>query len=193
MKYHLWLWILAAAAVIATVVYQFNHSEPQFDEPQILLEELFNASDVQAGLLEALTLNDDDLFESWQSRLIDAAISVGYKQQQLHFLEGDKGIDYLRFRASRWAFQREIDEAYSAGEAFEPIAAKYPQAKDLLPAVQALFEARDQTLDSIAEVLIEAQKNENDGARLNVQEANAQALALWQAKLNESATPAVQN
>lgn len=155
--------------------------------PDATIEQLLATTDVRQGLLASL--NDNDELERWQSRLLDAAEQVGYTESQLTFLEGQRGIDYLQFRAKRLAFDRDMQMALLAGQAFEPIAAMYPEAEDLFEVTQQLFEARNHAIDLATQTLIDASRDDTGSPTLSYAAANQYALTLWQQR-QRSATEA---
>ena len=176
---------IACFVLAATYITLFNNDneESNFTPPQLTIEQLLSASDVQQGILDAVAERDEGALEEWQVRIISAAEQIGYQSQQLAFLEGKRGRDYLRFRAKRAIFQQQVEEAYYNGEAFEPIAGRFPEAADLFDKTQQLFAARNATLEAIAEALVAASRD-NQEQPLTFAQANAQALLEWQRRLD---------
>ncbi|WP_100658289.1 hypothetical protein [Alteromonas flava] len=182
------LFLIILATFIITVIIKQPSQPSQPSQPALSVETLFAASDVRAGLKEAFEHHDENAFMHWQEQLLTAALQVGYKEEQLRFLSGDRGLEYIKFRAARMLFQEAIEKAYVSGDAFEPIAARYPQAEDLFADVQAMFTARNQTLDGIATALLQAAKDDPSLGSLTLQQAQQHALELWQQKLTQAAT-----
>ncbi len=181
-KQHLILLGVAVCGAIAIWLLsngqQHSGTERAEGLPAVTIEQLIATSDVQQGLLEAE--NDRDALEKWQEQILDAARQVGYNEQQLTFLSGERGLDYLQFRAKRLAFNRDMQAALLAGQAFEPIVANYPEAQDLFAVAQRLFEARNDAIDLATKTLIDASRDESGTPTLSYAAANQHALQLWQ-------------
>ncbi|MDM7861107.1 hypothetical protein QTP81_10910 [Alteromonas sp. ASW11-36] len=174
------------ASVIAFLWFTQQENVSNFDTPQLTIEQLLTASDVEQGIVRAFKNNDMDALERWQERILAAARQVGYEDPQLVFLDGQRGLDYLQFQAKRRMFLQAVEQAYYLGEAFEPLAGRYPEAADLFPKTQQLFANRNATLEAMTEALLEANRESNEEP-LSYAQANAQALVEWQRRLDEAA------
>lgn len=155
--------------------------------PQLSIETLLNAVDVEAGLLTAVQQNNEAALKNWQNSLLSAAHEVGYDTEQLAFLQGRAGIDFLRFKGRRLWYHQEVETALYQGLAFEPIAAKFPESADLHSATQALFEKRNIILDEITKTLLEDAKQDTNSVPLSYETASEYALQLWQQQFNSTA------
>lgn len=174
--------IIFSIVVLGTVsgVWFFNQFnapdiENEIAGPLLSVETLLTASDVKKGLRIAASNDDKSSLEEWQRTIIDAAIVAGHKRDDLAYLDGERGIDYLRFRGNRFAFNHQVNAAYYNGDPVQPLLEKYPEAMDLHEHASALFDKRDQLINELATAL-----QKDASYALNADEAKRKAIRLWQ-------------
>ncbi|MBT0587271.1 hypothetical protein [Alteromonas oceanisediminis] len=168
---------------------QSAHRDSAASSPALPIDTLLSASDVRSALIEAVKNDDAALLRTWQQQLLSAARQIGYTDEQLGFLRGQRGQDYLHFRGARFAFSDDVELAYQRGGPLESIVQRYPQARDLVDDAQKLFTARDQILAQVADELLqealaqEGAESVSSAERLALEgAAQREALRLWQAR-----------
>lgn len=156
-------------------------------EPTIGLETILTVPDVERVLMNSAENNDFNQLEEWQSQIIVVAKEAGYRDQDLEFLTGQNGLDYLKFRGVRLLFQRDVKQAYRRGENLDVIFKQYPQASDLFEQTEQLFIQRDDIIQSLAQTLIDASISQPEGG-LSMDEAQRAAMQIWRER-NDVSTP----
>lgn len=152
-------------------------------QPVIGLETILTVSDVQQALMEAASSGNEAQIEKWQSQILLVAKEAGYAAEELDFLAGAQGVEYLRFRGVRLLFQRDVKQAYRSGEGLGDLFRRYPEAEDWFQQTEQLFVQRDQIIQSIAQTLIDSSQSlsqpQTQQGALSVEEAQRAALQIW--------------
>lgn len=156
----------------------------EISEPSIGLETILTVDDVEQALLSAAQDSDFNLIQTWQSQILLVAKEAGYQEQDIDFLIGQQGAEYLMFRGVRLLFQRDVKQAYRRGESLEGLFRQYPQASDLFEQTEELFFQRDQILQSIAQTLFDADQAQDQAetemvAPISMEQAQRAAMQIW--------------
>ena len=160
-------------------------------QPVIALETILTVTDVKQALMEFARTGDNQLIVKWQSQILLVAREAGYPDEELDFLIGHKGINYLRFRGNRLLFQQAVNKAYRQGNGINNLFRRYPEAADLFDQTDQLFIQRDNIIQSIAQALIASSHEGSSTDSPNVLSSEAAykaAVRIWRDR-NAAVTP----
>lgn len=147
--------------------------------PTVSLETLLNVEEVRLTALTAYKYDSPSELIPLQAKLLDTARQLEMSTEDIQFINSPRLLTYLRFNAAREWFELEVEEAYKNLDDITPIIEKYPEAKDLFVAAEALFVKRDYILREIA---AEIATQQNQTANKSHMEA---AKAIWLARANK--------
>lgn len=136
--------------------------------------ELLHASDLQAGVKQAVENNDYAAIDGWIAQAVDVGKAASLSQQDLDYLHSTHAREYVIFNAKRQLFNQEFEQRYYALDDIASLKTKYPEAKDLFPRAEALLAKRDAIIRQIAETL----SGETPPSEAALKEAETQ----WQAQ-----------
>jgi hypothetical protein len=160
-------------------------------QPVVALETILTVTDVKQALMEFARTGDNQLIVKWQSQILLVAREAGYPDEELDFLMGHKGIDYLRFRGNRLLFQQAVNKAYRQGDGINNLFRRYPESADLFDQTEQLFIQRDNIIQSIAQTLVTSSHSGSSTHSPNVlssEEAYEAAVRIWRDR-NAAVTP----
>ena len=167
--------VLAAAAWL---VFLSNHAYNKADEsaqvPLITVMELLHASDLQAGVKQAVENNDYAAIDGWIAQAVEVGKAASLSQQDIDYLHSNHAREYVIFNAKRQLFNQEFEQRYYALEDIASLKTKDPEAKDLFPRAETLLSKRDAIIRQIAETL----SGETPPSEAALKEAETQ----WQAQ-----------
>lgn len=141
--------------------------------PVITVMEILHASDLQAGVKQAVANNNDAAIDEWMSQAKEVAEAASLSSQDKNYLASQHAREYVIFNAKRQLFNEAFEARYYALEDIDALKAQYPEAHDLFPRADALLEKRDNIINQIA-VAISGDSSPSEAA---IKEAQAQWLA----------------
>ena len=141
--------------------------------PGITVMEILHASDLQAGVKQAVATNDDAAIDEWMSQAKSVAEAASLSSQDKAYLDSQHAREYVIFNAKRQLFNEAFEARYYALKDIQGLKAQYPEANDLFPRADALLEKRDNIIRQIA-VAISGDSSPSEAA---IKEAQAQWLA----------------
>ncbi|NVK57285.1 MAG: hypothetical protein HWE26_16910 [Alteromonadaceae bacterium] len=113
-------------------------------------QQILHASDLVAGMAEAVRKQDQQAIEQWQQKAVDVAQAAGLSASDIDFIRSEKGREYLIFHARRNLFNQEFEQRYYGLQDIESLQQKYPEAQDLFADAEQLIAARDAIIVDIA-------------------------------------------
>ena len=122
-------------------------------EPAISRQQILHATDLVAGVKQAVANNDDAGVEAWLTKARELAKVAGLEQQDMAFLQSAAAKNYVVFHAKRSLFNDAFEQAYYAIEDIEPIKTDYPEAQDLFDKADQLVRQRNKLIEQIAQEL----------------------------------------
>ncbi len=159
---------LILVAVAGYFIYLSDSSSEQAPVPVITVMDILHASDLEAGIKQAVADGDSEALEKWMNRAQEVAEQAGLSSTDMQYLASSQAVEYVKFNAKRSLFNDEFEERYYALEDIDSLKVKYPEAKDLFPQVEALITKRDQIIEQIAVTLSSGQapgEKEREAAR----------------------------
>lgn len=121
--------------------------------PLVTVMEILHASDLQAGIKQAVKQNDYGAVDEWMTKALEVAQAANLSAEDLIYLQSETAKDYVIFNANRQLYNEAFERRYYTLEETESLKALYPQAKDLFPRTDALIEKRDAIIEQIAVAL----------------------------------------
>jgi len=134
--------------------------------PVITLMEILHASDLQAGVKEAVKNGDKDAINQWMDQAQVVAEAGHLAQTHIEYLDSQQAYDYVVFNAKRQLFNEAFEARYYALEDMGNLKDEYPEAYDLFERTEALLEKRDAIIVQMAQAL--SGTNPPSDAALNV-------------------------
>ncbi|VEL96574.1 hypothetical protein ALT761_01562 [Alteromonas sp. 76-1] len=121
--------------------------------PVITLMEILHASDLQAGVKEAVKNGDKDAIHQWMEQAQVVAEAGHLAQTHIEYLDSQQAYDYVVFNAKRQLFNEAFEARYYALEDMGNLKDEYPEAYDLFERTEALLEKRDAIIVQMAQAL----------------------------------------
>jgi len=121
--------------------------------PVITLMEILHASDLQAGVKEAVKNGDKDAINQWMEQAQVVAEAGLLAQTHIEYLDSQQAYDYVVFNAKRQLFNEAFEARYYALEDMGNLKDEYPEAYDLFERTEALLEKRDAIIVQMAQAL----------------------------------------
>ena len=177
--------VLWAAIIIVLAGLGFWYSQPSeqvIDNdvnqvvPAISRQDILEASDLVAGVKQAVRQQDDAAVKQWLEKAIALAKEAGLPQEDINYLQSDMAVNYLEFHAKRSLFNDAVEQAYYDLYDIEPLKIQYPEAQDLFAKADQLVADRDKIIQQIATEL--AQGESTDEQTLQA------ARQLWKQRFN---------
>ena len=159
--------------------------------PVITLMEILHASDLQAGVKEAVKNGDKDAINQWMEQAQVVAEAGHLAQTQIEYLDSQQAYDYVVFNAKRQLFNEAFEARYYALEDMGNLKDEYPEAYDLFERTEALLEKRDAIIVQMAQALSgtnppsDAALNEAKQRRLARAEGDSQSLTIDEPQSNK--------
>ncbi|MDC8831414.1 hypothetical protein [Alteromonas gilva] len=187
--------IVVGAVIIAVVWFgyvQFGEQvqdgspgeEPQANEAKLrsvaFRQQILHASDLVAGMAEAVRMKDQQAVEQWQQQAVEVARAANLSASDIEFISSEKGREYLVFHAKRNLFNQQFEQRYYALQGIETLKQDYPEAQDLFAEAEQLIAARDAIIMDIAAEL--SSQPPPDAAAID------KAKALWQERFKQIGT-----
>lgn len=144
--------------------------------PLVTVMEILHASDLQAGIKQAVKQNDYGAVDEWMTKALEVAQVANLSAEDLIYLQSETAKDYVIFNANRQLYNEAFERRYYTLEETESLKALYPQAKDLFPRTDALIEKRDAIIEQIAVAL--------SGSEPPSEDAMAEARQQWLQQAN---------
>ena len=170
---------LVAVCVIGYFIYLSDTSSESETVPVITVMDILHATDLQAGIKQAVIENDSEALATWMEKAAHVGEQAGLAANDMAYLNSQRAIDYVKFNAKRSLFNDEFEKRYYALEEIDSLKNAYPEAKDLFPKVDALIEKRDQIILQIADTFSPGQSPTE--AELD------EARTLWQQRYRQQA------
>jgi hypothetical protein len=121
--------------------------------PVITLMEILHASDLQAGVKEAVKNGDKDAINQWMEQAQVVAEAGHLAQTHIEYLDSQQAYDYVVFNAKRQLFNEAFEARYYSLEDMGNLKDEYPEAYDLFERTEALLEKRDAIIVQMAQAL----------------------------------------
>ncbi|GGF70091.1 hypothetical protein [Alteromonas lipolytica] len=154
-----------------------NYSDAQLAS-MAFRQQILHASDLVAGVAEAIERNDDEAITRWQQKAIEVAVAAELADSDLEFIRSEKGRDYLIFHAKRALFNKGFEQHYYQLKGIDALKSEFPEARDLFAEADKLIAARDAIILDIASELKDDDTTE--------EEALSQAKTLWQERFRQT-------
>tara|TARA_R110002167_G_scaffold361000_1_gene578869 strand:+ start:3231 stop:3779 length:549 start_codon:yes stop_codon:yes gene_type:complete len=177
--------VLWAAIIIVLAGLGFWYSQPSEQVtdtdvnqvvPVISRQDILEASDLVAGVKQAVRQQDDAAVKQWLEKAIALAKEAGLPQEDISYLQSDMAVNYLEFHAKRSLFNDAVEQAYYDLYDIEPLKIQYPEAQDLFAKADQLVADRDKIIQQIAAELAQGE---------NTDEQTLQAARqLWKQRFN---------
>ena len=151
--------VLWAAIIIVLAGLGFWYSQPSEQVtdtdvnqvvPVISRQDILEASDLVAGVKQAVRQQDDAAVKQWLEKAIALAKEAGLPQEDISYLQSDMAVNYLEFHAKRSLFNDAVEQAYYDLYDIEPLKIQYPEAQDLFAKADQLVADRDKIIQQIA-------------------------------------------
>jgi superfamily I DNA and RNA helicase len=177
--------VLWAAIIIVLAGLGFWYSQPSEQVtdtdvtqvvPVISRQDILEASDLVAGVKQAVRQQDDAAVKQWLEKAIALAKEAGLPKEDISYLQSDMAVNYLEFHAKRSLFNDAVEQAYYDLYDIEPLKIQYPEAQDLFAKADQLVADRDKLIQQIAAEL--AQGEDTDEQTLQA------ARQLWKQRFN---------
>jgi hypothetical protein len=140
--------------------------------PVISRQQILHATDLVAGVKQAVATDDKDEINNWLNKALELAKIAQLPPEDIAYLQSKDAYNYLVFHAKRSLFNDAFEQAYYAIEDIEPLKIQYPEAQDLFAKAEQLVMTRNQLIQQLAAELSKGQ-TVNDEHLL-------QAKKLWQ-------------
>lgn len=121
--------------------------------PVITLMEILHASDLQAGVKEAVRNGDEEAINTWMEQAQVVAEAGYLAQTHIEYLGSQQAHDYVVFNAKRQLFNEAFEARYYALKDMGNLKEEYPEAYDLFDRTEALLEKRDAIIIQMASAL----------------------------------------
>ena len=145
--------------------------------PAISRQQILHATDLVAGIKQAVAQSDDATINSWLHKALELAKTAELAQDDIEYLQSAAAKKYVVFHAKRSLFNDKFEKAYYAVEDTEPLKIEYPEAQDLFDKADQLVMARNKLIQQLA-----------NGKAVN-DEYLSQAKLLWQQRFVEPTSP----
>lgn len=150
-----------------------NRDQDAAQVPLITVMEILHASDLQAGVKQAVKEGNDEAVNSWMVQAREVGLAASLSSEDMDYLNSETAKDYVVFNAKRQLYNEAFEARYYALEEVETLKEQYPEAKDLFARTDALIEKRDAIIQQIA-VAISGNEQPDEAA---LEEARKQWLA----------------
>lgn len=178
--------VVAGVIALAILAYWQLSKTPAPDEyneqalqSMAFRQQILHASDLIAGVADAVKAGDKAKIHEWQQKAIEVAKVAELETGDIEFISSEEGRDYLLFHAKRRLFNQAFETKYYALEDIDELKKQYPQAKDLFAEADRLIAARDAIIIEIASELSE--QSPPDEATIE------QAKRMWQERFSQQA------
>ncbi|WP_018981381.1 hypothetical protein [Salinimonas chungwhensis] len=140
--------------------------------PVITVMDILNASDLSAGVKQAIKNEEPDEVMEWLEKGQNVGEEAGLSKPDLDYLTSEQAKDYVVFNARRELFNEGFEKRYAALQPIADLKKQYPEAKSLFAKADAIIDKRDAIIEQIALTLAE-------GKSVTQQHQQA-ARELWQ-------------
>jgi hypothetical protein len=151
--------------------------------PVISRQQILHATDLVAGVKQAVAKDDNAVIDNWLTKAIELAKTAQLPPEDIAYLQSSAAKNYVVFHAKRSLFNDAFEQAYYAIEDIEPIKVDYPEAQDLFAKADQLVMDRNSIIQQIAAEL--ATGNAVDDEHLS------QAKVLWQQRFVKPTAPSL--
>ena len=150
-----------------------NRDQDAAQVPLITVMEILHASDLQAGVKQAVKNGNEEDIDAWMAQAREVGQAANLSPEDMEYLNSETAKDYVVFNAKRQLYNEAFEARYYALEEVETLKEQYPEAKDLFARTDALIEKRDAIIQQIA-VAISGSEQPDEAA---LEEARKQWLA----------------
>ena len=150
-----------------------NRDQEAAQVPLITVMEILHASDLQAGVKQAVKNGNEEDIDAWMAQAREVGQAASLSSEDMDYLNSETAKDYVVFNAKRQLYNEAFEARYYALEDVDVLKEQYPEAKDLFARTDALIEKRDAIIQQIA-VAISGSEQPDEAA---LEEARKQWLA----------------
>ncbi|OJF67821.1 hypothetical protein BK026_02935 [Alteromonas sp. V450] len=150
-----------------------NRDQDAAQVPLITVMEILHASDLQAGVKQAVKNGNEENVDAWMAQAREVGQAANLSPEDMDYLNSETAKDYVIFNAKRQLYNEAFEARYYALEDVDVLKEQYPEAKDLFARTDALIEKRDAIIQQIA-VAISGNEQPDEAA---LEEARKQWLA----------------
>lgn len=168
--------IVVALAVAGRFIYlsQQSSSAENTQVPVITVMEILHASDLQAGIKDAVRENDQQAIDDWLEKARNVGEQAAFSDSDMAYLSSERAREYVIFNAKRALFNEKFETRYLNLRGIDDLKQAYPEARDLFPRAEALLQKRNDIIERIAQTLAGGDEPDEN----HIQEAQA----LWKAR-----------
>lgn len=123
--------------------------------PVINVMDILKASDLRAGVKQAVKQNDDKTIELWLQKGQEVGREAGLSDENIEYLGSEKARRYVEYNAKRDLFNEEFEQRYANLKGIADLKQRYPEANTLYEKAQELITKRDSLIEQIAGTLAE--------------------------------------
>lgn len=153
--------LIGLASVFAMVAfYQFDETvdpaSPLTDDiivPSISYLDILNNPEFKSGIVSAIRDSNLENMYALQSKALEIATAANLGEEELSLLRGDKGLNFMIFRAKRQIFMEDFTYLYNQLLPIDGLKQRYPEATDMFARADELIAKRDASIEQIAREL----------------------------------------
>ncbi|QPG04563.1 hypothetical protein IT774_09960 [Salinimonas marina] len=123
--------------------------------PVINVMDILKASDLRAGVKQAVKQGDDQAIEHWLQKGQEVGREAGLSQENIAYLGSEKAKRYVKYNAKRDLFNEAFEQRYANLQGIGDLKERYPEANKLYEKAQELIAKRDSLIEQIAGTLAE--------------------------------------
>ena len=157
---------------------QSSSSDENTQVPVITVMEILHASDLQAGIKEAVSQNDQQAITDWLDKARNVGEQAALSRSDMAYLTSDQAREYVVFNAKRALFNEKFEVRYQTLRGIDDLKQAYPEAQDLFARAETLLQKRDDIIERIAQTLA--------GGNTPNEEHIREAQAMWKSRYSES-------
>lgn len=122
-------------------------------ETQYTYTDILNNPEFKQQMQLAVKNNDGESAAQLQQKALEIARAADLPKVEIALLEGEKGLEFMRFMAIRQLFWQEFEDYYAQLKDISLLKKLYPEAQDLFERADSLVEKRDKELNDLAKSL----------------------------------------
>lgn len=153
--------LMGLAVVILLLFGWFTYLSNSVDErgdraaqkPVITVMDILHASDLQAGVLNAVANNNAGQIDTWMDDALAVAEAAQLAKADIDYLTSAQARHYVVFNAKRQLFNKAFEARYYALEDMGDLKSRYPEAQDLFARAEQLLYKRDAIIVQMAMAL----------------------------------------
>ncbi|WP_414830603.1 hypothetical protein [Alteromonas sp. H39] len=171
--------VVVALAVAGWFIYlsQNSSSEENTQVPVITVMEILHASDLQEGIKDAVSENDQQAINDWLDKARHVGEQAALSDSDTAYLASEQAREYVIFNAKRALFNEKFETRYLNLRGIDDLKQAYPEARDLFPRAETLLQKRDDIIERIAQTLAGTEAPDEEHIR--------EAQTMWKARYLE--------